>query len=130
TAIHCDIFIGVSRPICTRNKRSEIFFFQSNSLPKLVFNIYRKNRLIRSESAHFQNIEPRICDFIYNWLIVHYKNPSSSCASSLIISLSHGGSKVISTMAFFTCSKLSTLASTSLGSDSATGQDGDVSVMS
>ncbi|MNY19087.1 hypothetical protein D3C86_1525050 [compost metagenome] len=59
-----------------------------------------------------------------------YKNPNSSFASSLIMSLSHGGSNTILTCASVTPSTLSTFSFTSFGSDSATGQFGEVSVMS
>ena len=58
-----------------------------------------------------------------------YNIPNSNFASSLIKSLLHGGSNVISTSHDFTASIDFTFSSTSCGNVSATGQFGDVKVM-
>ena len=62
--------------------------------------------------------------------LAHHRNPSSSLASSLIMSCVHAGSNTMVTLHPLAPSSEATLFSTSCGRLSATGQLGEVSVMS
>src|SRR5690554_6849264 len=111
-------------------KRSKVFFFQCNTLPKVVFDIIKKTLSFWIIFFQIERNQTTFSNAVNNFFCHNYIKPNSNIASSLIISFPHGGSHTISTFELFTDHNPPTFTSTSLGSDSATGQLGEVKVMS